>query len=545
MTTPPMTLSLRRPRRRLLSPITLRILGVNLMAIAILVAGLLYLDTYRRGLIEAETNNLLVQAEMVATALGEGGTSLDDADDQRIEADKISPIVRRLARTMDARVRLFAPDGAMIVDSRLLLGPGGVVQVETLPPPVLETGLMDRIAGGLIDAYVWIADWLPERERYPPYLESAIQTAEDYPEVVDALSGEDGRMVRELGKDQMIITVAVPVQRYKRVLGGVLLSRDSRNIDAAIYEVRVGIIAIFGVSLLVTILLSLYLSAAIARPLLRLSAAADQVAHGHHRQYAIPDFGARGDEIGDLSRSLRDMTEALWQRMDAIEGFAADVAHEIKNPLTSLRSAIETLERVKDPEHQRRLMGIVLDDVQRMNVLISGISDASRLDAELSRMDEKPFDVVPLLETLVDMHETTATPDMPRLVLEPIAGRPLIVSGMEERLVQVLRNLIANAVSFSPPGAAIALGAARDGGTILIRVEDRGPGIPAGKEEDIFKRFYSERPAGEKFGTHSGLGLSISRQIVEAHGGTIKAENLYSPDGNVRGCRFTIRLPAA
>jgi two-component system sensor histidine kinase ChvG len=529
-------------KQPLLSPITWRILGVNLLALAILVAGLLYLGEYRRGLIAAEQTNLGIQAEVVATALAESGTNADD-EDERIDSDRAAPIVRRLSRITEARVRLFSPDADLIADSRTLQGPGGVVQVEALPAPLAEPSLLDRLAGPLIEAYVEIADWLPGREKLPVYQENPDQKASDYYEAVLALTGEEGTAVRDIGAEQLIITAASPVQRYKKVLGAVMLSRDSTNIDQAIYEVRVDILGVFAGALLVTVLLSLYLAGTIARPLHRLAVAAELVRRGHNRHYAIPDFAGRTDEIGNLAHALRDMTAALWARMDAIEGFAADVAHEIKNPLTSVRSAVETAGRVKDPEHLRRLLNIILDDVQRLDVLISGISDASRLDAELSRMDERPVDLVPVLETLINMHEATSKPGAPALVLEP-PKRPLVVTGMESRLVQVLRNLIANAISFSPPNGVITMRATSDEGWIRIQVDDQGPGIPAGKEEAIFQRFYSERPP-EEFGTHSGLGLSISRQIVEAHGGTIRAENLTGEGGEVRGCRFTVRLPAA
>jgi len=234
--------------------------------------------------------------------------------------------------------------------------------------------------------------------------------------------------------------------------------------------------------------------------------------------------------------------------MDAIERFAADVAHEIKNPLTSLRSAVETAARIEDPVKQRRLLAIILEDVQRLDRLISDISDASRLDAELSRYEHAPVALDRMLEALVELHDATATEESPRLCLVvPHAARSsdLVVPGIEDRLVQVFRNLIANAISFSPPGGTITLAVQHDQGTVVVTVEDDGPGIPEGKLAAIFDRFYSERPAGEKFGTHSGLGLSISKQIVEAHRGVIRAENLRSPDGATTGARFIVRLPAA
>jgi two-component system sensor histidine kinase ChvG len=239
------------------------------------------------------------------------------------------------------------------------------------------------------------------------------------------------------------------------------------------------------------------------------------------------------------------MTDAVWQRMSAIEHFAADVAHEIKNPLSSLRSAVETATRIENPTNQKRLMAIILDDVERLDRLITDISDASRLDAELSRIELAPVDVAAMLGALAEIHQATRAADAPHLVLElPERGRELIVPGIESRLSQVFRNVIANAASFSPAGGEIRLRARHDGRAVLVTVEDQGPGVPEDKLTAIFDRFYSERPAGEKFGTHSGLGLSISKQIVEAHRGMIWAENRREIDGTVGGARFCIRLPS-
>jgi two-component system sensor histidine kinase ChvG len=264
-------------------------------------------------------------------------------------------------------------------------------------------------------------------------------------------------------------------------------------------------------------------------------------------QPVIPDMSRRGDEIGELSGALKEMTEALWQRLDAIERFAADVSHEIKNPLTSLKSAIETAARIKDPVQQQRLMSIVLEDIARIDRLIGDISSASRLDTELSRAEAQPIDVASMLQALVEMHAATVNDDGPRIELD-VGSRALIVQGLEDRLGQVFRNIIANAASFSPPGGSIRITARQRkdparGETVEVTFDDEGPGIPEDKREAIFERFYSERPKGEKFGTHSGLGLSISRQIVNAHGGAISAENRRDATGRVVGARFIVRLP--
>nr|WP_281354726.1 HAMP domain-containing sensor histidine kinase [Roseospira navarrensis] len=291
--------------------------------------------------------------------------------------------------------------------------------------------------------------------------------------------------------------------------------------------------------------MSLYLSGTLVRPLTRLARATDRVRHAHGDHRDIPDYSRRRDELGELSAALIEMTAALSARMDAIERFAADVAHEIKNPLTSLRSAVETVARVTDPDQQRRLMSVILDDVERLNRLISDISDASRLDAELSRIQSEPVDLTRLLGALADVHATTASQrGITVRFVGPRDGRPLMVNGIDSRLGQVFQNLLANAISFSPDGGTVTLTAAREGRFIVARVDDSGPGLPPGKESAIFDRFYSQRPAGEKFGTHSGLGLSISRQIVESHRGAIRGETRTDGAGHVAGARFTVTLPA-
>jgi len=528
-------------KRRLVSPLIRPILSINLVALVLLGGGLLYLDDYRKGLIAAEIENLRTQAIIVASALGEGAIDTTAIDPPALQADLSRQLVRRLMAQMNTRARLFGVDGELIADTRILSGPGGTVQIQELPAP--QSG--SPATRWLFDAYDWLVAHLPTRGAPPLYQEPALQRASDFDEARRALHGQTSGLVRVAEDHSLLLSVAVPVQRYKQVLGALMLSRSGADIDRAIRAVRFDIIRIFLVALAVTVLLSTYLAGAIARPVRRLAAAADRVRRGHGRApEPIPDFTRRGDEIGDLSLALREMTDALWRRMDAIERFAADVAHEIKNPLTSLRSAVETVSRVSDRDQQRRLMAIIQDDVQRLDRLITDISDASRLDAELSRAESGPVDVGAMLAALADVHEATQIgKEAPRLRLEVARGQRLSVPGIESRLVQVFRNLLSNAISFSPPGGTIALRAAREGRFVVVTVEDEGPGIPEGKQAAIFDRFYSERPQGEKFGTHSGLGLSISKQIVEAHHGAIRAENRCDADGLVKGARFFVRLP--
>ena len=335
------------------------------------------------------------------------------------------------------------------------------------------------------------------------------------------------------------------MERDRHTVGIVLLTRDAIEVDRSLFAVRISILGLFFGALILTVLLSWYLSLTLARPILKLADAARDMQEGHGRAGAVPAaLLRRRDEIGELGRALSGSAAALWGRMDDIERFAADVAHEIKNPLSSIRSAIDTLRRVREAPLQARLLAIIQEDVIRLDRLISDISDASRVDAELSRTATEPVDVVPIMATLGEIADATKADGDAQLSVDMPPG-PLVVNAVEGRLVQVLRNLIGNAQSFSPAGGTIRLRGRETGGMVELSVEDEGPGIPDSNLEHVFDRFYSERPAGEKFGRHSGLGLSISRQIVEALHGRISAENRRDGEGQVLGARFVVRLPKA
>ena len=523
----------------MISPLTRRVLTVNVLALGALVAGLLYLGQYEDGLVEAELASLHTQAEIFAGALGEGAAGEDAGGGQALLPVTARPMLRRLVGPTRARARLFGARGALIVDSRDMVGPGAPVQEEALPPPG-EEGLADRLA---VAVYDWVLGLLPAGNRPRDYAERAVQRAADYPEAADALGGEARTRLRYDERGEMVLVAAVPVQRFKRVLGALMLTADGADIREAVRDVRLGILNAFAVALGVTVILSLYLANTITRPVKRLAEAARQVKGGRNEHLKIPDFTARRDEIGDLSAALRDMTADLWNRMEAVERFAADVSHEIKNPLTSLSSAVETAARISDPAQQRQLMAIIQEDVRRLDRLITDISSASRLDAELARAEMSEVDIGRLLETLVEIHGPARAERGNGLELA-LDGGPLLATGIESRLVQVFQNLLDNALSFSPSGAPVTVRAARENGTLAVTVDDEGPGIPEENLDSVFERFYTQRPESERFGSHSGLGLAIARQIVEAHRGSIAASNRYDGNGGIAGARFTVRLPA-
>ncbi|SDE85452.1 stimulus-sensing domain-containing protein [Rhodospira trueperi] len=539
------------------SRLTWRILAVNLLAPILLVAGMFYLDNYRTTLTQARLQALRTEADLIAAAVAEGSLTFEVHPETRslvpghiITPELASQIVRRLSRLAGVRGRLFGLDGALVADSEQTQR--GQFLVSPLPPLPEPDSMGDRL-----DDLVSTVDGLMTRAtravlprpELPLYREPGDQDASDYREVGEALAGRpvSSAMRRHPDGTRIVLSVAVPVQYFKQVVGALLVSADDSGIERDVFEVRLAILEIFAGTLAITILMSLYLSGTLVRPLTRLAAAAERVRHAHGDHRDIPDLSNRRDEVGELSAALIEMTAALSARMGAIERFAADVAHEIKNPLTSLRSAVETVARVTDPAQQRRLMAVILDDVERLNRLISDISDASRLDAEMSRAPTQIMDLGPLLAALADVHANTAADSGVSVRYEgpEEGGAPLRVFGNDSRLGQVFQNLLANAVSFSPEGGSVALRAWRAGPSVVATVEDDGPGLPPGKEAAIFDRFYSQRPKGEKFGTHSGLGLSISKQIIENHRGTIRAENRTDDTGRVLGARFTVELPSA
>lgn len=552
------------------SSLTRRIIVLNLAALVVLVSGILYLNQFRAGLTEARISSLLTQGEIIAQTIAErassgvAGVPLDPEDflnlqvgeslssldrpsggiEFLINPERVTPIIRALADPTGTRARIYDRDGALIVDTRHLFSRGQILRYALPPPTTEETSILERIAGT-------IGAWM-QRNDLPVYKEFGGANGQNYPEVVNALSGTANSIVRITERGEQIVSVAVPIQRYRAVLGSLLLSTEGGDIDAIVAAERMAIVRVFLVAAGVTILLSILLAGTIAMPLRRLADAADRVRRGGKSRTQIPDFSGRRDEIGHLGLALRDMTNSLFNRIEAIESFAADVAHELKNPLTSLRSAVETLPLAKTEEAKARLTAIIQHDVRRLDRLINDISNASRLDAELAREDATPVDLDKLLHTVVDIARETTVAEGVKLVLEvePVADTAAyFILGHDGRLGQVFNNLIDNARSFCKKDGTVRVAIKPIENAIEILVEDDGPGIRSDQFERIFERFYTDRGGEDDFGQNSGLGLSITRQIVEAHRGQIWAENRMSPDSDskaepeILGARFTVHLP--
>lgn len=520
-----------------MSPLTRRILLINLAAPMLLALAFLYLDQFRLGLIDAKINALQYEAGLMAGALGESAISAEEMT-TALDPDLARQLLRRLSAQSSARARLFDADGKLLADSSLLLAAGRGVVTRSLPPPNVQAP-WDKALSRLYDK---INALFMTTLDLPRYTEFPFPHANDYNETRRALNGEVASGLREISESRLLISVGVPVQGLRKVVGALMLSVDSQEIDDRVRAERLTILKLFAAILGFTVLASLYLAGAIVRPIHRLAEAAERVraAKGRIAHLHIPDYSARKDEIGDLSATLGAMLQALSQRLDAIEHFAADVAHEVKNPLTSLRSAMETFARVEDPAMRQRLLAVMQDDVQRMNRLISDISDASRLDAELGRAETNTLDIAAMLESVIESYANRSGTDLPKLEFRKHGKGPFLAQGFEGRLGQVARNLIDNAISFSPPNGVILVSLRRDGDMVEFDVMDEGPGIPPDNLESVFERFYTERPSDEAFGLHSGLGLSIARQIVQSLGGDIHAENR---SGRQTGARFVVRLP--
>ncbi|MGV3548164.1 stimulus-sensing domain-containing protein [Rhizobium sp.] len=548
------------------SSLTRQILFFNLVALVVLVGGIMYLNQFREGLIDAKVESLLTQGEIIASAVsasasidtnsitidpqkllelqaGQSITPVPNDEDLEfpIDPEKVAPVLRRLISPTHTRARIFDPDANLILDTRFLYSRGQVLRFDLPPVNSENVPWSDRISG-------WI-NRLLQPANLPVYKESPGGDGNIYPEVKNALTGVRGAVVRVTEGGELIVSVAVPVQRFRAVVGVLLLSTQAGDIDQIVHAERLAIMRVFGVATMVTVILSLLLSSTIANPLRRLSAAAIRVRRGVKSREEIPDFSFRQDEIGNLSSAIREMTNALYDRIAAIESFAADVSHELKNPLTSLRSAVETLPLAKTDDSKKRLMDVIQHDVRRLDRLISDISDASRLDAELARADAKPVDFEKLLAGLCEISSQVRSRGKTVTVTFQAdrkgSGKSgFKVVGHESRLGQIITNLIENARSFVPEqGGRVDVHLSRKDGTIVAVIEDNGPGIEAENIDRIFERFYTDRPGAEDFGQNSGLGLSISRQIAEAHGGTLEAENVLGTDGERVGARFILVLP--
>ena len=506
--------------------LTTRILAVNIVVLALIAFSLLYIDSYRREVLSERFKRASSEAEIAAEALAQANAGARVA------------VLASIGQRQHLRLRIFGKDGALVADSFTLAPPSFTLENPAQQPWYLQAArLLDR---GM--------DWLLLAPEVPAYAEpQGVSRLDNWPEAVQAKATGATVVQESYAPDRTpVISAATPLGARGSVL---LVQQNARDVTQSVRDARQTLAIIVGVALLLTVYLSLFLARTIVQPLRLLVRAAVRVRLGRDRAVVVPRLPERGDEIGLLARALSDMTKALRERMDSVEGFAADVAHEIKNPLASLRSALETLDKVEDPALRRQLMDIAGHDVQRIDRLITEIAEASRIDAELARSIFEPVDLAQLARALVDNRQRRGANRDCRLELNLSSHAPAMVAGVATRLERVFDNLLDNAVSFSPPQGVVSItittapvdapDAVPD--TITVDIADNGPGIPVAARERVFQRFHSLRPSAEDFGAHSGLGLAIARTIVEAHDGSLTAQDPLPP---MTGARLVMELPA-
>ncbi|WP_066519398.1 sensor histidine kinase [Sphingobium cloacae] len=497
--------------------LTLRILAVNVFALALLAGGFFYLDSYRTRIVDDRLEQSARELKLLAIGLENAPPELHDK------------LVAAYARQTDDRVRRYAPDGRLIADSFTLDAPRYRLR---LPSEEELKRHVARFLDKMMDRVVFA-------DRPPNFEEPAVDRAQAWPEIM--LADKTGRpqAANRYAPDRtFMISAAVKMKDGTSLLS----TENARDITRIVRAERLRLGIVLAAAVLASVLLSLFLARTIAQPIQSLARAAVRVRLGRAREVTVPRLPERRDEIGMLARALSDMSHALRQRIDATDAFAADVSHELKNPIASLRSALDALDRVEQPDLRTQLMDICKEDVRRLDRLVTDIAEASRIDAQLSRTRFEPIDLGLLIEKMVIAREARGVPRGVRLAFARPRKDVAVVLGEEQRLIRVLDNLIDNAVSFSPDGGLVQIIATVADNEVLVSVEDEGPGVPESEREHVFRRFHSVRPESEAFGKHSGLGLAIARSIVEGHQGKV---SIADREDEQSGARFIVRLPMA
>jgi two-component system sensor histidine kinase ChvG len=494
-----------------------RILAVNVLTLVLVLLAIFYLDSYRNRLEKERVHKVESEAAMAATAAA------------TVPLNQREQLLANLSRQTQTRIRIYGPDGRLLLDSWRLTGP-----TYRLRDPLTQKWTKD-VARALDRGF----NALVGEETDEDFVEPPVDNAQAWSEVIESRRSEQvATRIRQAPELTPVFSAAAPITG-----GATLLMTDNdRDFTRRVRKQRRSLLIALAVVAALSVFLSLFLARTIVRPLRRIALAAHRVRLGRAREVRVPRLPSRTDEIGLLARSISDMSQSLRQRIDNIEAFAADVTHELKNPLASLRSAIDGLERIEDPKLRQQLIDVIRQDVVRLDRLISDVGEAARTDAELARARFEPVDLGDLIGQLVKSWESRRETGNVRLAFARPRRASAIVMGEPGRLARAIDNIIDNAISFSPPGGLVEIAATHVGEEIRIRIDDEGPGVPEEHREAIFNRFHSVRPQAESFGRHSGLGLAIARAIVEGHDGEIDVEDR---DDAPSGARFTIILKAA
>ena len=560
----------RQPLVRFISASLLRrILASNLIGFFILFLGILYLSLDSSWIINAKRDSLRTQGQIIAAAIAgsamvKKGQILVDPDrlpatedalipfrddgfaalQLSIRPEKVAPIFRRLIAPTNTRARIYDRRGNLVVDSNHLLRKGDIGKL----PDATDEPKKKRRAKTK-DFWTRLQHWLIDKE-VQVYKEIGNANGQSYPEVRKALKGEDAAMLLLNEKSEQIVSVAVPITRFKRVMGVLLLSTPPGEIDDVLAKSRSDLWPLALIALLASVATGLFLTRTVAGPMQRLSAKAEHASRDISARTALPDYADRKDEVGQMAQAFSAMTNSLYGRIEASEKFAADVAHELKNPLTAASSMAQSLEYARTQEDREQVVQQIQHELRRLNRLISDVSRASMLNAQLQRETREPVHLLAVLRDVVSIFEEKVEGSEVKLEFNAVGEEAeFVVAGTDGRLGQVFTNLVDNAISFSPKGGEVSIWARIDGDDVVVTVDDQGPGIQEDKLETIFSRFYTYRPSEfSSRGNNSGLGLSISEEIIQAHGGRIWAENRYSGKANEdssdpRGSRFAVRLP--
>jgi two-component system sensor histidine kinase ChvG len=521
--------------RKFYFPLRLRILFIILLPVLLYPIIIIYFNKYQDILIKSEFAAIERQGITLTKALALAENQYGLIQNNQISSPALQGLIPKVKYGSNIRARVFNVYGNLIADTKASMKYSPFVKVRPLPS-MEPNFLFEKHFDSFVSLFT---SFISRPLNLPIYNDDRIFSFNNFPEVLIALKGKTYKMLRQDTQGKLFLSVAIPIKNIRMVRGAVLLSVSGEKIEQELIDLEAELFKAFGLILLATISLAFYFGRSITSPIIKLANEADKISEDQKlKTFSLDAFRTRRDEIGDLGRSFFKMTNELQSRIDHIADFAADIAHELKNPITSIRSASETIGKITNVKDQKKLIKVIQNDVERVDRLINDISAASKLDAELSRIEMKEINIVALLETLIDIRSSTI-----KCKLQISKGKEKFhIMGDENKIAQVFDNLIQNASSFSNKNDTIKIIIEQKNQNLVVLVEDNGSGFHESALDKVFNRFYTERPKNENFGTHSGLGLSISKEIITAHGGEIKAYNRYDKNDKCLGATVQVNF---